>query len=269
MVAGLAVIPLLIGMGAGGADPGELEALRVANDSLRVENESYRTATGELAEQISSLQTALSELGEQSELDPATRAALGRLPAIVRSKAVGGGSLPTAAAAPQVSSATTDTTFGLLKNLLGVMENRLASVKNKVEGQQALARATPSAWPVIGWLTSGYGNRKDPFNGLPDFHAGIDIAAERGTPVRATADGTVQSAGYHGNYGNSVVIDHGFGMGTRFGHLSRFGVSTGQKIKRGEVIGYVGATGRATSNHLHYEILLNGQPLNPLRILGK
>ena len=223
-MAGLAILPLLIGLGAGGADPGELAALRVSNDSLRVENESYRTATGELAEQISSLQTALTELGEQSELDPATRAALGRLPAVVRSRAVGGGGsgsgLP--AVVPAAAVQTGDTTFGLLKNLLGVMENRIASVRTKVEGQQALARATPSAWPVIGWLTSGYGSRKDPFNGLPDFHAGIDIAAERGTPVRATADGTVQAAGHNGNYGNSVVIDHGFGMGTRFGHLSRF-----------------------------------------------
>ena len=118
----------------------------------------------------------------------------------------------------------------------------------------------PYHWPVIGWFTSGYGTRKDPFNGSPDFHAGLDISADRGTPVWATADGTVESAGYNGNYGNSVLVTHGYGISTRFGHLSRYAVSAGQKVRRGQVIGYVGATGRATSSHLHYEILINGQP---------
>jgi murein DD-endopeptidase MepM/ murein hydrolase activator NlpD len=112
-----------------------------------------------------------------------------------------------------------------------------------------------------------YGNRKDPFTGQPDFHTGLDISAEYGTPIKATADGVVQSAGYNGNYGNSVVLDHGYGIGTRFGHMSRIAVRLGQKVLRGEVVGYVGATGRATSSHLHYEILMNGQPINPLRFL--
>ena len=142
-------------------------------------------------------------------------------------------------------------------------------MRSRVENQQALARATPSIWPIFGWLTSAYGTRKDPFTGRPDFHSGLDISANRGTPIRATADGTVQSAAYQGNYGNAVVIDHGFGLATRYGHMSGFRVRAGQKVKRGEVIGYVGATGRATSSHLHYEILLNGQPFNPLRLLAK
>ena len=111
---------------------------------------------------------------------------------------------------------------------------------------------------------------KDPFTGEPDFHPGLDISADRGTPVRATADGTVESAGYNGNYGNSIVVDHGFGIATRFGHLSQLQrCAPGQQVKRGEVIGYVGSTGRATSPHLHYEILLNGQPINPLRLLDQ
>jgi murein DD-endopeptidase MepM/ murein hydrolase activator NlpD len=157
----------------------------------------------------------------------------------------------------------------VLKGLLGAIESRLASVKTNVESQQALARSTPSIWPLAGWLSSSYGNRRDPFTGGADFHPGLDIAADKGTPVRATADGTVQAAAYNGNYGNAVLVEHGYGISTRFGHLSAFAVRPGQQVRRGDVVGYVGATGRATSPHLHYEILLNGRQINPLRLLAK
>ena len=267
VLSALVMLPLLIGLGAG-ANPAEVDALRQANENLRLENESYRAVTGELAEQISSLQTALSQLGDQAQLDPAARQALERLPAMVRSRAAGG-DVSASARTPTTAVTSPEGTFGVLKNLLGALENRLASVKTKVEGQQALARATPSIWPIAGWLSSSYGNRRDPFDGGADFHAGLDIAADRGTPVHATADGIVSTAGYNGNYGNSVLIDHGYGISTRFGHLSSFVVGAGQPVKRGEVIGFVGSTGRATSAHLHYEILLNGQAINPLRLLAK
>ena len=90
-----------------------------------------------------------------------------------------------------------------------------------------------------------------------------------GTPVRATVDGTVQFAGYNGGYGNSILVDHGFGISTRYGHLSGYAISVGQTVKRGQVLGYVGSTGHTTGPHLHYEILLNGEPVNPLRFLGR
>jgi murein DD-endopeptidase MepM/ murein hydrolase activator NlpD len=158
-------------------------------------------------------------------------------------------------------------TLSLLQDLLGVLENRLAVVRTTVENQQALARATPTIWPVAGWLSSAFGGRADPFNGSADFHPGLDISANRGTPVFATADGTVQAAKYSGNYGNAVLIDHGFGIATRFAHLSGFAVRAGQQVRRGQVVGYVGSTGRATSSHLHYEILLNGRAVNPMPLL--
>jgi len=265
----LMAIPLLVGLGASSSDPAELEALRQAVQNLRVENESYREATGELAEQISSLQSALTQLGNQAELDPAARHALSKLPAVIRSRAAGGGGSVAAVPGMSTSSTSPEGTFDVLKGLLGAIENRLASVKDKVESQQALARATPSIWPLAGWLSSAFGNRKDPFDGTRDFHAGLDIAADRGTPVHATADGTVSSAGYNGNYGNSVLMEHGYGISTRFGHLSRIVVRSGQQIHRGDVVGYVGSTGRATSPHLHYEILLNGRPINPLNLLAR
>jgi len=263
----LLILPLLVGLGSGGASQAEVELLRVANDTLKLENESYREATGELTEQISSLQTALAQLGGQVEFDAATRQAMDRLPAVVRSRAAGGNAV--AGLQAQARKTAPESTFGILKDLLGSLESRLASVRSQVESQQALGRATPSTWPIVGWLTSGFGNRKDPFTGQPDFHTGLDISAQYGTPIRATADGTVESAGFSGNYGNAVVVSHGFGISTRFGHLSRFAMRPGQRVKRGEVVGYVGATGRATSSHLHYEILFNGHPINPLNLLAR
>lgn len=265
---GVPLLFMLAGIGARQATRLELESLRTTNESLKVENDSYREATGELTVQISSLQAALAQLSEQSQLDATTREAIQKLPALIRSRAMGGGALPTTVA-PKTEASTPQGTFGMLKDVLAVLEGSLASVKTKVDNQAALARATPSIWPIAGWLSSGYGNRADPFTGQPDFHAGLDISADKGTPVRATADGVVELAAYNGNYGNCIMISHGFGIGTRFGHLSGYAVGVGQKVKRGDVIGYVGSTGRATSSHLHYEILLNGSPINPLRLLAR
>ena len=101
-----------------------------------------------------------------------------------------------------------------------------------------------------------------------DFHPGLDISAEKGTSILATADGIVELAAPSGDYGNLVVITHGFGLATRYGHLSKFAVWQGQQVKRGDVIGYVGATGRATGPHLHYEVLANGKLMNPLQLLA-
>lgn len=261
-------VPVLIGLGARWSGEAKIQQLALQSDALRVENESYREATGELASQISALQSAITELGEQAQLDPAMKRAIDNLPALVRNRAMGGGSLP-AVPASLASAASPDSTFDVLRDLLGSLEERLQTVRTGVEKQQALASATPSIWPVVGYLSSMFGTRKDPFTGQPDFHPGLDIAAPHGAPIRATADGTVESAGYAGNYGNAVVIRHGFGLSTRYAHMSRIAARPGATIKRGEVIGYVGATGRATSAHLHYEILLNGQTINPLRLLAR
>jgi len=260
----------LLSMGMTRSDLAELDGLKVANENLKLENESYRAAAGELASQISSLQMAMRQLAEQAQLDPATLEAMEKLPAMVKSQAMGGSAVPAdlIAKKPTTTTGHAAGTLGVLRDLLGVLEDRLASVRTRVEGQQALARATPTLWPMLGvWYTSGFGARKDPFTGQQEYHTGIDLAADKGTPIRATADGTVESVGYNGNYGNSILMTHGFGISTRFGHMSRFAVAAGQRVKRGDVIGFVGATGRATSPHLHYEILFNGTPTNPLRLL--
>ncbi len=259
-------LPVLVGLGARWSARIEITDLERTNVALQLENASYRNATGELAGQVSSLQKAIDALGVQAAVDPNASRAMDHLPAIVKSRAMGG--VVGAAPAPALGSMFSDTTFGALRDILGAIENRLDLVRSGVERRQALAAATPSIWPVIGWLSSPYGNRRDPFTGGPDFHPGLDISADYGEPVHATADGVIAVAGPNGNYGNLVEIDHGFGIKTRYGHLSHFGVAAGRTVHRGDVVGYIGSTGRSTSPHLHYEILLNGQITNPMKLLA-
>jgi murein DD-endopeptidase MepM/ murein hydrolase activator NlpD len=131
------------------------------------------------------------------------------------------------------------------------------------------AIAIPSAEPVQGTsLTSGYGVRSDPFRGRAAMHAGIDLAGPLGTPIYATADGKVERAEWNnGGYGNLVELNHGHGIQTRYGHLTRYVVTAGQDVKRGQLIAYMGSTGRSTGSHLHYEVRIDGQAVNPIPFL--
>ena len=134
---------------------------------------------------------------------------------------------------------------------------------NFFKNQKSLLSSTPSIWPTRGWVTSGFGFRKSPFTGLRERHEGWDIAARNGAPVRTTADGVVVVEGREYGYGNLVEIDHGYGLVTRYGHNSKHFVKVGDRVKRGQVVTLVGNTGRSTGPHLHYEVLLNGVPVNP------
>ncbi|HEY7789698.1 MAG TPA: M23 family metallopeptidase [Vicinamibacterales bacterium] len=267
--AGVLALPILIGLGAKWSATSEIARLQATTSLLELENTSYRSATGALTNQIASLQAVMHDLGVRSQLDPGLAKAMKNLPAVVRSRAVGGG-LPFATAGSLVSGnpRSPDDTFGVIRDLLEGLSSRLRNVQQNVEQREALAASTPSIWPTRGWLTARFGERADPFDGGSEFHEGIDISANKGTPVFATADGVVESAAYNtGGYGNLIVLRHGFGLETRYGHLSRFAVKAGDRVERGQVIGYVGETGRATGYHLHYEILANGELLNPLHLL--
>jgi hypothetical protein len=121
----------------------------------------------------------------------------------------------------------------------------------------------PILWPIEGPITSSFGERLDPFNGEGAFHKGIDISGSMGEPVRAPADGTVLMAGPASGYGQEVMLDHGHGIHTLYGHLSGFAVTAGQDVHRGEIIGYVGSEGRSTGPHLHYEVRIHDTPVNP------
>lgn len=263
-------LPLFMGLGARWAVRSELDRLRTDNASLQAANESYREATVQLASQIAALQRAVDDIGERAVVDPEIRRAMARLPDAVRSRAMGSGATATEAVTPVIGHAfgQANAAFGVFSEILAAIEGRIESVRHRVERQQALASATPSIWPVPGWLSSAFGNRQDPFTGSTSFHPGLDISAVRGEPVRATADGMISHAAYAGNYGNLVVIEHGFGISTKYGHLSSFAVTAGQAVRRGDIIGYIGSTGRSTSPHLHYEVWVNGRLTNPLRLLG-
>ena len=125
----------------------------------------------------------------------------------------------------------------------------------------------PTLWPVMGRLTSSFGERLDPFNGEGAFHAGLDIATSYGTPIHAPADGVIAKAGPASGYGREMIVDHGGGITTIYGHLSAFAVVTGQLVRQGQVIGYVGSAGRSTGPHLHYEVRINNTPVNPHKYL--
>jgi murein DD-endopeptidase MepM/ murein hydrolase activator NlpD len=130
------------------------------------------------------------------------------------------------------------------------------------------AISIPSIQPLANFaFTSAFGVRADPFRGTAAMHAGIDLSAPYGTPIYATADGMVERAEWFGGYGNMVEIDHGKGIATRYGHMSRIAAHNGTHVKRGDLIGYVGSTGRSTGNHLHYEVRIDGHAVNPIPFL--
>lgn len=123
-------------------------------------------------------------------------------------------------------------------------------------------------WPVDGRITGGYGTRVDPFSGEGEYHTGMDMGAPVGTPVSAAADGTVTHAGWFNGYGRLVIVDHGNGYQTYYGHLSRVDVLEGQSLRQGEQVGAVGSSGHSTGPHLHYEVRIAGVPVNPYRFLS-
>ncbi len=167
------------------------------------------------------------------------------------------------------------------QSLMGTLDSDLERIKSQAEAQEvsffeldeffkeqsSLLSHTPSIWPVRGWVTSTFGYRRSPFTGLREMHEGMDVATQLKAPVIAPANGIVVRVGYDRGYGNLVEIDHGYGVVSRFGHNSKNLVKVGQRVKRGDMIALVGSTGRSTGPHLHYEVLLNGVPVNPYRYI--
>ncbi len=152
-----------------------------------------------------------------------------------------------------------------LQQVIPEQTETLDALREQVEEHINRLAATPSIWPAAGRFTSGFGVRRDPFNPyVSRFHQGVDIAGYFGTPVVATGDGTIVSSGYQSGWGNLVIINHGYGLSTYYAHLSRFAQQPGTLVSRGQVIGYMGSTGRSTGVHLHYEVHVNGVAVNPL-----
>ena len=173
----------------------------------------------------------------------------------------------TSSAEPEESFENSVAQFNFLeKNVsaAALNQNHMQLVSSPGIGELAF---TPTLWPVIGGITSRFGERLDPFSGEGAVHTGVDISAPYGDAIRATADGEVVEAAEHMGYGRLVIIDHGFGLTTYYGHLSSFTVPPGIHVKRGDIIGYVGVSGRTTGPHVHYEVRINNAPVNPMRYL--
>lgn len=137
------------------------------------------------------------------------------------------------------------------------------------EKLKSILNTIPSLWPAAGRISARYGNRSDPFTGREAFHEGLDIAATYGSSIKAAADGRVTFAGAKSGYGNVVIISHKNNLSTLYGHASKLLVKAGQTVKRGEVIAKIGSTGRSTGPHLHFEVLFNNSPVDPLKYLAR
>ncbi len=160
-------------------------------------------------------------------------------------------------------------TLSVLENRMQVQEDSYVQITNFIKNKEQLLASTPAIQPVsnsdLKRVASGYGYRIDPIYKTTRFHAGLDFTAPQGTPIYATANGTIKIAGNQGNgYGNHVVINHGYGYETLYGHMFRVKARAGQRVNRGEIIGYVGSTGKSTGPHCHYEVHKNGRPIDPV-----
>ena len=233
----------------------ELSRLRQMNAELRQQNLDYEVSTEHLTKRVTSLQDFVKKLSIMAGLDTE-----------VAGEPLGGIGGPDAG---EVISS--DNAFTHVMESLDVMASELTALEDQgrvlerfYEQNTLMLASTPSIWPVRGYLSSTFGRRKDPFTGMPDWHSGIDISTPVGRPVVATADGIVLYAARRGSYGNTIIVDHKYGMMTLYGHLSRFNVRPGKRVARGDVIGYVGNTGRSRGPHVHYEVWVSGRAAHPL-----
>ena len=172
------------------------------------------------------------------------------------------------------ATAQSDADFQQSVDEFSYLEHNASAVSVSNSGMRLLPASqmtsigvVPGLWPVVGEITGHFGERLDPFSGEGAFHSGIDIASHYGDEIRATADGVVEEADQRAGYGRLVVIDHGFGVSTWYGHLSGFKAEVGMTVKRGDIIGYEGQSGRSTGPHLHYEVRIYNTPVNPWRYL--
>mgnify|MGYP000448174492 CR=1 FL=1 len=154
-----------------------------------------------------------------------------------------------------------------LESATTIQLNKFDLLKEELEEQRNMLAATPAIRPTVGWMTSRFGKRTSPFTGRNEFHKGVDIANRKGTAIVATADGVISFVGKKTGMGNVVVIDHGHGIITRYAHLSVILKQRGEKVERGDIIAQMGSTGRSTGPHLHYEVHLNGVPVNPQKYI--
>lgn len=227
-------------------DGDELARLRTENEELRQANLSFESSVRQLQDQLASHEDRTMELAIVAGLD---------LEGSGVEAGIGGGDRVDG---PQLPA---------LEERSGQLAETLDRVEAQLTEQLRWISSVPAITPARGILTSGFGNRRDPISRGRGNHQGIDIAAAPGAPVRAAADGLVTRASRQGGLGKAVFLSHGYGLASRYAHLSEIVVKPGQRVRRGDVIGRVGNTGRSTGYHLHYEVHLDGSPVDPLAYL--
>ena len=242
---------------------GEMHASETAQ--LREANRIQQEQILQVSKRASALQQDLDQLRRAED---GLRAIVGAPPAAADESVQEGTVSPTGGEQHTPSTADLSEALEMIEERLGTRRSSIdllaETMRREFPGAASYAsdsapHTMPSIWPTAGFVSSPYGLR---FNGT-EFHQGIDIAADMGAPIVATADGVVTAAGWNGGYGNMVDVDHGGGIVTRYGHASALAVTVGQQVRRGEVIAYVGSTGRSTGPHVHYEVRVDGQPVNP------
>lgn len=245
-----------------GSDSARLKAQKQANELLR-------SQLGDLNADVASLREKLVAL-EDSEQRVRTVFGLPEIDPAERALGTGGSVLP---AGVLEFSETDYATFGveseidrLLRRCEFERENFEGIYTALVDRREQLDH-TPSISPIASHLVRGFGIKPDPFTGKNRLHAGVDLSARVGTPVRAPADGRVLGTGYQSRLGKMITIDHGYGIKTRYGHLSKYAVKKGEKVHRGDIIAYSGSTGTVTGPHLHYEVHVNGHKVNPMKYI--
>lgn len=230
--------------GEGGAPT----ALREERDALRELARGYAVDTERMAARVETLETRMRRLAVLA----------GEEPIAERIGGLGGSSNP------GIGYDYVNARLERLSTRIALLDRQGLALERAAREKSELISRTPSIWPVRGYVSSRFGRRPDPFTGAIEWHAGLDISTKTGAPVRSTADGVVIGATTSATYGKQVSVSHGFGVETRYAHLSRIDVRPGQRIQRGHIVGLVGNTGRSQSPHLHYEVLVNGRPRNPL-----
>ena len=254
-VSSLALAGVLIHFSSIASEVYQLRRLKGENQVLLLKTRDYEVNAGKLQAKVQSLQSTITKLGVMAGLEQSLPDA--RVGGV-------GGAVAEDAIAPGLEATTS---LSDMDRELTDLASRSERLEEFYKDQSVLLASTPSVWPVRGYLSASFGNRKDPFTGQWDFHPGIDISTPSGTKILAPADGVVVSSGKKGAYGNAIVIDHGHGIVTRYGHMEAFSVRPGQRVRRGDVIGFVGNTGRSTGYHLHYEVWVRDQVQNPIHFI--
>jgi murein DD-endopeptidase MepM/ murein hydrolase activator NlpD len=272
VLAAIGLISLIVAIGLGFsyakmafrvADYHRLEA---ENTDLKIQQKNFEVTTRKLNTKLTALETISEKLSSLIESDPKKRNV--KLSSVAGLGGVGGSKV-NYSTADLIRHNDSKIGVDLLKDRTSELEDQFRMLERFAEQQQLMKRAMPAIWPLQGRVTSHYGSRLDPFNGDREMHFGLDIAGLYGSAVVTPGDGVVIYAQRKAAYGNLIIINHADGITTRHGHLSRYNVRVGQTVRRGDVIGFVGNTGRTTAPHLHYEVRSNDRPVNPRNYLPR